>query len=244
MLVQNRPLSKQFEKTLKENGWEKGHVFRCVSIIPMNESEATADFNQDAYYLQELLDSQYLMIFDNQIFQVINLTQSSLSQNEIDRRLALFMKCNCPYLMGVSIDFQDFSQLSMHMAQARTAARYAAQKDAHPICYYEKDLLSILLGQAANAHGIEFYYTKGIERLIHYDQENHAELLATLFCYLKNMCNVTAATEEMHIGRTTCLYRLKRAQELSHLSLQDEDARLYLMILSHLLKHPSNVISP
>ena len=63
-----------------------------------------------------------------------------------------------------------------------------------------------------------------------YDQEREANLVDTLERYLQRFGDVRAAADDLHIHPNTLRYRVRRAQEILGMSLDDPDARLLLQI--------------
>ena len=100
---------------------------------------------------------------------------------------------------------------------------------------FERNVLHILLQNAKGSFAGDFFITGSLARLFKYDKENNAELVHTLKCYLKHNLNVTKTQEELHIARTTCLYRIQRIENITHLNLNDPDTQLYSLILFRLL---------
>ena len=63
-----------------------------------------------------------------------------------------------------------------------------------------------------------------------YDQEREANLVDTLERYLQRFGDVRAAADDLHIHPNTLRYRVRRAQEILGMSLDDHEARLLLQI--------------
>ena len=60
----------------------------------------------------------------------------------------------------------------------------------------------------------------------------------TVWCYLKNGCNLSATADELSIHKNTMLYRLNRIEDLLEIDLNDFHTRLSLA-LSFLMDHKS-----
>jgi DNA-binding PucR family transcriptional regulator len=69
-----------------------------------------------------------------------------------------------------------------------------------------------------------------LQALLRYDRERDAALVETLECYLQHFGDVRAAAEDLHIHPNTLRYRVRRAQEILGMRLDDHDARLLLQI--------------
>ena len=76
-----------------------------------------------------------------------------------------------------------------------------------------------------------------LQALFDYDQEREAALVDTLDQYLQRFGDVRAAAANMHVHPNTLRYRVRRAQEILGMSLDDPDSRLLLQI-QLLIRHP------
>lgn len=184
--------------------------------------------------LRDLFDSHYILVHDASIYQVINISKSQYSSEDLRRRLKLFLNNN-NYIAGLSIEFEDFSHVWMYMQQAMAAAEYHEPTADSCIFQFEKNVLYILLQNAKNGYASEFYFTNSLRRLFQYDRKNHADLVKTLKVYLENNLSIPRTQEQLHIARTTCLYRIQRIENISRLNLKLPDTQLYLLLLFRLM---------
>lgn len=76
-----------------------------------------------------------------------------------------------------------------------------------------------------------------LQALFDYDQEREAALVNTLEEYLQRFGDVRAAAADMHVHPNTLRYRVRRAEEILGMSLDDPDSRLLLQI-QLLIRHP------
>lgn len=235
LILENNPYLREYGKILEQHHWNASHHYQCIHICEMGEQFQNVDMNKDAFYLRELFDSHYILVYEYGIIQVINLSESCYSKEEILRRLQLFLTNN-NYIAGISTEFQDFSRIWEHSQQAMLAAGCHAPQNSYKIYDFNRHVLDILLRNARGNYSGRFFRTNAIEKLFRYDEENHADLVKTLKCYLKNNLSATKTQETLHIARTTCLYRIQRIEELTHLNLREPDVQLYIRILFRLLE--------
>ncbi|MDR7869703.1 MAG: PucR family transcriptional regulator ligand-binding domain-containing protein [Tissierellaceae bacterium] len=80
-------------------------------------------------------------------------------------------------------------------------------------------LLSILLNDN-ETHEIVKNIVGG---LVEYDKENGLDLINTFKSYTKNDGNVSQTARELHLHRQSLLYRLKRVEEITQMSLDNSD---------------------
>ncbi len=69
-----------------------------------------------------------------------------------------------------------------------------------------------------------------LQALADYDQERRADLVESLERYLERFGDVRAAADDLHIHPNTLRYRIRRAEEILGMSLEDPDSRLLLQI--------------
>lgn len=62
-----------------------------------------------------------------------------------------------------------------------------------------------------------------IGSLIEHDSENKLDLINTFKIYVENKGNVSQTARALHLHRQSLLYRLKRIEEITKLSLDNAD---------------------
>ena len=75
--------------------------------------------------------------------------------------------------------------------------------------------------------------------LLRADRESTFPMAETVWCYLKNGCNLSATANELSVHKNTMLYRLKRIEETLEINLNDFNTRLALEVsfsINHLSK--------
>lgn len=77
--------------------------------------------------------------------------------------------------------------------------------------------------------------------LVDYDSENNLDLLNTFKAYLQNKGNVSQTSRLLHLHRQSLLYRLKRIEEITHLSLEEADDTFLLEVCIRLWDNQNNL---
>jgi DNA-binding PucR family transcriptional regulator len=96
----------------------------------------------------------------------------------------------------------------------------------------------VLLGEIADlVHSRAELTDPRLQALFDYDQERETALVDTLEEYLRRFGDVRAAAANLHIHPNTLRYRVRRAEEILGMSLDDPDSRLLLQI-QLLIRHP------
>ena len=66
--------------------------------------------------------------------------------------------------------------------------------------------------------------------MIVYDRQSNAELLKTLIYYFKCDCNLRVTAEQLYIHKNTVLYRIRKVEEITGLSMNDPEHRFNLQL--------------
>lgn len=234
-LLQEGPYLAEYDQVLTLETWQPNDLFLCVSVTNVDLTEGAEFLNNGAFYMEDLFAYQYIFIQDRYITQIINVTRSQYPQIEILRRLNAFLKNN-EYAAGTSTWFSDFSQTKLYISQSRLMADYAVGRQTKKLYEFNQDVLPMAMSLLDTKYHSRLYYTDRIRELISYDTENGTELVKTLKCYVENNLNITKTYEQMYIARTTCLYRLKRISQITHMDPEDPCTNLYLRVLFYLMK--------
>lgn len=80
-------------------------------------------------------------------------------------------------------------------------------------------LLSILLNDNETLEIVNSI----VGNLVEYDQENGLDIIRTFKSYMENKGNVSQTARALHLHRQSLLYRLKRIEEITQMSLENAD---------------------
>lgn len=189
---------------------------------------------EGAYYLKELFDSQYLLLQPSYLFQLINLTKSVHSYTETLRRLDIFMKNNA-LVASTSSLFSDFSQIDIHIRQAKLMSAYAVEDRTSKLYEYDRFVREMMLSQMRGNNHPRVFFNHYIQELYACDKKGNTDLIHTLKCYLDNNLNLSETSKELYIARTTCLYRINKICAIAHIDFDNRDTVEYLRLVMALL---------
>lgn len=74
------------------------------------------------------------------------------------------------------------------------------------------------------------YYQDVLGNLLAYDKHNNTDLVKTIHHYFKNNCNLRLTAESLFIHKNSVIYRVKKIEELTGLSMDDAEARFNLQL--------------
>jgi len=66
---------------------------------------------------------------------------------------------------------------------------------------------------------------------------NDREMMHTLFCYLRHMKSVSEAARELHIHRSTLVYRVNKIAAQAHLDLDDGATVHHVLLTQDILRY-------
>ena len=234
LTLTNAVYLKEYDYALKSVGWGKTDTYLCIACTVSETPGIEKILNDAAFYLQELFDSQYIYLEQGFILQIINMSMIHIEMPEFLHRISIFLKNNA-LLAGTSSLYSDFAQTSLHLQQARMMARFALY-DRHKKLYeFDKHVLSLMLYQLKDVGKVELFCNHKLQKLINYDAENGTDLLKTLKVYMDNNQNVSRTNKDLFIARTTCLYRLERIREITHINFDDPKENLYIRLMLQIL---------
>lgn len=92
-----------------------------------------------------------------------------------------------------------------------------------PLTYYEDVLLYHFMEIASKETDLKMFCSPILYQLARYDEENKTLFGQSIEAYLEASRNMQRAAQKLHIHKNTLYYRLKRAEELFDLDLNDEN---------------------
>lgn len=228
------PYRQEFDSILLEENWERYDTYVCTWFTTRADVVTSPQFSGDALYLNSYFDSHCILLSEPNIIQIFNLSKSQYTLEQYQRRVDLFLKFDNNYA-GSSTQFFDLSDCWLCSQQAKYALEQAKSNQRSTALSFNDCALDMMLSNIRGNHAPSFFQIDAVQTLLRYDIENNTELLATLRCYLENNRNYSHVQEQLHIARTTALYRISRIRDITGLDLENPKTRLYFLILFHLM---------
>lgn len=237
LLVSHLPYQKEYGTVLRACGWRSQHSYRvvCVRFLHPFSTDHARQLYECAEVMRTVFRHQFVLVLEHMVVLLVNMSLEQIDIYSLSSKLKAFTHIQ-EICMGVGCECRDFPELWQYYRQACMALELAAAKRKESVVLFEQNLLELLLSQTFGENSYWFYLSPGLKRLMAYDEENNGEMMLTLKCYLKNNLSGTRTQEELHIARTTCLYRVKRIEEIGGFSLNDPDTALYLKIMTRVME--------
>ena len=144
-------------------------------------------------------------------------------------------------LLGVGGHAKTLSDVPRSRREAEEAVRVLRSGRREGVATIDDVRLPALLTRFADlaSEDHELYAGK-IDRLIRSDSRGGTAYIEALRCFFDAFGDYTAAASTLHIHPNTLRYRLRKAQELSGVNLDDPEERLALMLLVRVLSVPES----
>ena len=220
------------------------HFFLLHFILP--ESGQTAGMEQticnnlyeyleqtfserDIPFLSSTYSNHIVGIFPEKNFSEV--TESF--QKAMDYVCLTYPKLICN--IGIGLALSDAGKLKQSYEQAAECINYCNKLNLNHqhLCYNQLGLYQ-LFSDLNQTHLYESFVETQLGALIHYDADNHTQLVETLSLYLQNNCNILHTADAAFTHRNTIKYRITRIEELLHIDLQNASARLNLHLALYL----------
>lgn len=144
-------------------------------------------------------------------------------------------------LLGVGGHAATLTEVPRSRREAEEAVRVLRSGGREGVATIEEVRLPALLVRfaetAAQDHDL---YAAKVARLTESDRKGGSAYIEALRCFFDAFGDYTAAAATLHIHPNTLRYRLRKAQELSGVSLADPQERLALMLLLRVLAVPES----
>lgn len=193
---------------------------------------------EEIYYAAQSLKKDILMTYQGDQL-VIFLEIPGVKENEnatnfldlVERRLGNLLP-EVVISWGIGNAFEGISGFGESFRHAGTALSIGRRKKGagHRMLYEQTRVDRVLLNLAGNKE-MEEIIMSTIEPLVQYDEQRHMDLIGTFIAYNQFHGNVSQTARSLNLHRQSLLYRLRKIESLTGLSLIDPDD-LFLLDLS------------
>ena len=184
---------------------------------------------QDIPFLSSTYSNHIVGIFPEKNFSEV----TELFQKTMDYVSLTYPKLICN--IGIGLALSDAGKLKQSYEQAAECINYCNRLNLnHQHLRYDQLGLYQLFSDLNQTHLYESFVETQLGALIHYDADNHTQLVETLSLYLQNNCNISHTADAAFTHRNTIKYRIIRIEELLHIDLQNASARLNLHLALYL----------
>ena len=191
-----------------------------------------SDTRQSAYIhqIKNILPHGVVLYFEHSIVAVCrrqdfdpDYEKSYAALEDLLKRLSL--------KVYISTRFFRFTELSMAYGQCRLMKSYPLEPQKH-IQRFDEAFPHVLYGVLKEKNSLPGFCHPAVLSLWQSHMEQNLTLIHNLKCYLINGRNIAETARTLHLHRNTLIYRLRKIEDLLHISLDylDENMLLYLLI--------------
>jgi hypothetical protein len=139
--------------------------------------------------------------------------------------------------VGISNSFHRIELLREALKEAQDALSTGKSIDSERRVFpFEELSISIMLRHFSEKEDISRFIHPAVIHLKQYDDEYNTKLLTTVREYIQQSGSIKKTAEALFMHRNSVIYRLRKAEEISNLSLDDPDARFSLRMSFCILK--------
>lgn len=139
--------------------------------------------------------------------------------------------------VGISNSFHRIEYLREALREAQDALSTGKSIDSKRRVFpFEELSISIMLRHFSEKEDISRFIHPAVLRLKQYDDEYNTKLLTTVREYIQQSGSIKKTAEALFMHRNSVIYRLRKAEEISALSLDDPDTQFALRMSFCILK--------
>lgn len=196
----------------------------CVVVTAGDREKTTL------HYVKNIVDktepTMYAAVIEDKLYVLVTKLKDKITPREflntrvkqVDYLLSMYKLES-----GVSDIFDNLSSIEIYKYQAEQALNVGrSSRPRDNIFVYNDIVLENIMSSIREHIDSHNYIHPAIEILRVHDQKNGTEYLKTLKIYITAMCRHHVTIKRLHIHRNTLLYRLKKIEELTETSLEDE----------------------
>lgn len=230
-----------FTNTMESFGWIPQNQYFCIRFKVDHIDVQNHTGPAMVEYLERAVKNSCVFELYNDLIMFVNLSLSSLSQEEIVDKLKEFIR-DRNLKAGISLSYHGFNQVFQYLYKQSSITldvglRYSPFKWIHR---FSEVSSHYLLERCISELPAQMVCSPQILELYQYDQEHGSEYLHTLKTYLENNMQPVATAKKLFIHRTTFLYRLDKMNSMFHLHMDDPSQRILYHISILLLEQASH----
>lgn len=221
-------------------GWQHDDEYLCLKLQSQKSDVYTASEHVFRYSLTTVFPNSFTFFHKRRLCLLIDLTRSGLSQVDVRQQVSPVARDSYLYV-GLSMPVRGTGQWMQGFLQANISLDYAFRwrSDRWVIPFYIC-ALDHILDSTQTPLQQQHLVARELLELKNYDRQKGTNYYETLRSYLRNERDITRASQDLIIHRTTLLYRLKKMEGIVALNLESSEMRLYLLLSIYMLERGEN----
>lgn len=140
-------------------------------------------------------------------------------------------------LAGISDDCSDINQIRKSYQEGQSAIELGLKSEREDVIFlYDHYRFAHLMDVFANLENSEAFGHPALAKLQLYDHKKGANLVESLYCYMKNGRSQAQTAKELHLHRSSLQYRLTKMEEVMGVQLDHYQTFLHLQLTYEMRK--------
>jgi len=232
LLFGGEPATEEHAAVFSLYNWTAGQIYTAIVIRLVNSDNYALRWQYMCYLLEQMLPGLRAVYGDNHIACIVD--HGAVKQEGLLDKLKLKLDLCLRDLQctaGISDFFDDPSDVKDYYIQASQAVRLGQKRFPDRRYFLFGDVtLDYALDNVSGQLKVHHILHKGIIKLLEYDREHDGSYCESLYVYLSNQFNASAAADKCYVHRSTFIRRLERISEISGINLDDNDEILHILI--------------
>lgn len=217
--------------------WNMNDAYICTVIRSKASESACPALHSIAYHIKRKFEQSVCAVFQNAIVALFNLSAARLNRSELESPLFPFLRDNF-LSCSVSLTFYDFKNLYYYYRQTLITEKVGNQKDPTKWFFRTEDYhIDCIIEKCATGSLYDTLVPDALADLLSYDKKHQTDYASLLRIYLEHDRSIMETSRCAYIHRNTCLYRIKRIQELLPINLSISENRTLLQLAFLALDH-------
>ncbi len=138
---------------------------------------------------------------------------------------------NLKISIGVGRSVDAVRKIKKSYEEAMDALRIAGFMSTESSVTFFEDLgVYSFLFELEGSSAMHNFFERTVGKIIAYDRQNNTVLFDTLIQYFKCDCNLRVTAEQLYIHKNTVLYRIRKVEEITGLSMNEPEQRFNLQL--------------
>ncbi len=220
----------RLERRAKRIGYQIDDQYVMVSLKYVSDYARRVPQGMISKQIQQQIPGSTALQFESELALLFNLTYSRSKVRDVIRKLSTLLpggKC----MIGISDLYKNLADTKWYYKEAVLAIGYGTEDGEKPGFFRFADhIQDHLLHYGTSVLPAKLLCMREVLELYELDQKNGSSFCDTLRVCYKNHMNITHSAEELHVHRSTLLYRLDRIRQILDMDTTDYEKLLYINV--------------
>jgi len=221
---------------LKQLGWQMYDNY-CLLFFKKRGNTALDGLARQQYKarFERLLKDVYIEPYENGLLAIVHNFENIRHDRHFQTNLESILS-KSDMICGMSIEFNDYMNIKYAFIQAKAAIKEKYILSDQSIYYFTARYVEHVMSALSESTSAKSLCHPQIIKMFMSEGEHGKDFVYSLYWYLINGRNITAAAKQLHIHRNTLIYRIDRISQLLDIDINTvDDNTLFMLLLSCLM---------